>query len=259
VLGNWRFENFNESTKYWRYGFSGQIGNFMVRVDEMGLRFNFVADRGVANAPNRYRYQVVLPYSNAITTGAGGSAGLGSNPNVDYDRAQYAISYIWHKKAMEILVPDARPLNPEMPFGHRDFGGKWRFAMHDLGATTAGVPISNKWENKGQFIAWFKYYVRPLHTEFAEAFFHKRDQFCIPQISPCAADPGYPAQTYNSCLPTCDASVAGALPAGWPYRDEPLSTYGDEATTTPQPGLGQPNTDVPFTIPPATATNPPNQ
>ena len=259
VLGNWRFENFNESTKYWRYGFSGQIGNFMVRVDEMGLRFNFVADRGAANAPNRYRYQVVLPYSNAITTGAGGSAGLGSNPNVDYDRAQYAISYIWHKKAMEILVPDARPLNPEMPFGHRDFGGKWRFAMHDLGATTAGVPISNKWENKGQFIAWFKYYVRPLHTEFAEAFFHKRDQFCIPQISPCATDPGYPAQSYNSCLPTCDASVAGALPAGWPYRDEPLSTYGDEATTAPQPGLGQPNTDVPFTLPPGTATNPPDQ
>jgi hypothetical protein len=210
VLGNWRFTNFNETEKYWRYGFSGQIGNFMVRVDEMGLRFNFVADRGVAAAPNRYRYQVVLPYKNGVTTGAGGAAGLGSDANGDYDKAQFAVSYIWHKKAMELLVPDARPLNPEMPFGHRDFGGKWRFAMHDLGEDQTGAVVSNKWENKGQFIAWFKYYIRPLHTEFAEVFFHKREQFCIPNIDPCAADPGYPPQEYNSCLPSCE------LPAGWP-------------------------------------------
>ena len=74
-------------------------------------------------------------------TGAGGAAGLGSDSNPDFDRAQYAISYIWHKKAMELLVPDARPLNPEMPFGHRDFGGKWRFAMHDLGADSNGNAI----------------------------------------------------------------------------------------------------------------------
>ncbi len=100
-------------------------------------------------------------------------------------------------------MPDARPLNPEMPFGHRDFGGKWRFAMHDLGADQSGSVITNKWENKGQFISWFKYYVRPLHTEFAEVFLHQGEQFCIPQISTCSADPGYPAQVYTSTLPSC--------------------------------------------------------
>lgn len=203
VAFNWRFTEWGAANEYWRYGFSGQIGNFLVRVDEMGLRFNFVQDLGPARAPNRYRYQVILPYRNSITTGAGGSAGIGSDENPDFDRAQFAISYIWHKKAMEILVPDARPLNPEMPFGHRDFGGKWRFAMHDLGADRNGIPITNKWENKGQFIAWFKYYVRPLHTEFAEAFFHKREQFCIPNIEPCNPNPGYPSQEYGSCLPPC--------------------------------------------------------
>lgn len=203
---NWRFTQFDAANAYWRYGFSGQIGNYMSRVDELGLRFNFVTDLGAGahgGNGNRYRYQIVLPFENNVTSGAGGAAGLGSEPNPDFDRAQFAISFIWHKKAMELLTPDAGPLNPEMPFGHRDFGGKWRFAMHDLGEDQSGRAITNKWENKGQFIAWFKYYIRPLHTEFAEVFFHKREQFCIPEVDVCSSNPGYPAQTYNSANTTC--------------------------------------------------------
>lgn len=206
TLGNWRFTEWGAANAYWRYGFSGQIGNFMVRVDEMNLRFNFVSDLGAsANGGNgnRFRYQIVLPFKNGVTTGAGGAAGLGDDANVDFDKAHFCISFITHKKAMELLVPDARPLNPEMPFGHRDFGGKWRFAMHDLGADVNGVAINNKWENKGQFISWFKYYIRPLHYEFMEAYFHKREQFCIPNLDVCSADPGYPAQFYSSSLPIC--------------------------------------------------------
>ena len=240
VSGNWRFESFSENEKYWRYGFSGQIGNFMVRVDEMGLRFNFVRDLGASAGANRYRYEVVLPYVNGISSGGGGTAGLGSDANPAFDKALFAVSYIWHKKAMELLVPDARPLNPEMPYGHRDFGGKWRFAMHDLGADANGRAISNKWENKGQFIAWFKYYVRPLHTEFAEVFFHKREQFCIPQIVPCSPDPGYTPQVYNSALPVCP------VPGSWP-------------TLLGVPPAGPDAPDTPQTIPPLTPTNPPDQ
>jgi len=237
VLGNWRFTQFEESTKYWRYGFSGQIGNFMARVDEMGLRFNFVTDLGAGAAGgNRFRYQIVLPYKNGITTGAGGAAGLGSDANADFDRAHFRISYIWHKKAMELLVPDARPLNPEMPFGHRDFGGKWRFAMHDLGADQSGNVITNKWENKGQFISWFKYYVRPLHTEFAEVFFHLGEQFCIPQIGTCSTDPGYPAQVYTSTLPAC------------PLPNAYAALYGTGVPTGSQDGpVPQPPANPPAT------------
>lgn len=222
VLGNWRFEQFSEADKYWRYGFSGSLGNYMVRVDEMGLRFNYVADLGAgANGGNgnRYRYQIVLPFTNGVTTGAGGAAGIGSDVNPDFDRAQYAISFQWHKRAMEILVPDARPLNSEMPFGHRDFGGKWQFQMHDLGADSEGNPISNAWQNKGRFAAWFKYYVRPLHTEFARVYFHKREQFCIPQIDVCNPNPGYPTQDYNSALPNCPAPE-GLYGDGVPTGDE---------------------------------------
>lgn len=211
VAANWRFTEWNAANAYWRYGFSGQIGNYMARVDHMGLRFNFVQDLGAgANGGNgnRYRYQVVLPYVNGVTTGAGGSAGLGSSPNPAYQNAQFAISFQWHKKAMELLVPDAKPLNPEMPFGHRDFGGKWRWAMHDLGADSNGVAINNKWENKGQFAAWFKYYVRPLHYEFARVYFHKREMFCIPEIDVCSPNPGYPSQNYSSSLPYCPIPTA---------------------------------------------------
>ena len=223
---NWRFTEWSAANAFWRYGFSGQIGNYVTRADEFGLRFNFVQDRGAAAGNYRYRYQVVLPYKNGITTGAGGAAGIGSDENPDFDKAQYAISFIWHKKAMELMTLDARPINPEMPFGHRDFGGKWRFAMHDLGADSNGSPISNKWENKGQFIAWFKYYVRPLHTEFAEVFFHKREQFCIPNIDVCSPSPGYPTQSYSSVLPTCPlpAAYSGLYGTGVPTgtQDGPI-------------------------------------
>ena len=224
VLGNWRFEQFNESTKYWRYGFSGQIGNFMVRVDPMGMRFNYVTDLGPSAAPNRYQYQVVLPYVNSITTGAGGSAGLGSDDNPAFQQVHFAIGQIHHKEGMQLMVPDAKPLNPEMPFGHRDFGGKWQFVMDNLGADQNGVAISNKRRNKGQFLADFLYWIRPLHTEFLEAMLYKREQFCIPEINTCSPDPGYPVQEYGSALPPCP--IPGAF----------VATYGTGVPTGAQDG-----------------------
>ena len=234
VLGNWRFTQFDESTKYWRYGFTGQIGNFMARNDPMGMRFNYVTDLGASAAPNRYQYQMVLPYVNSITTGAGGSAGLGSDENPAYMAAQFRMSQIHHKEGMQLMVPDAKPLNPEMPFGHRDFAGKWEFQMHDLGADVNGVAIKNAWQNKGRFAAWFKYWIRPLHTEFMESYFHMGEQFCIPFITPCNPSPGYPAQQYGSALPGCP------VPTGF------VSQYGFETVPTgaqdgpiPQPPVAQ--------------------
>lgn len=240
VLGNWRFAEFDAANKYWRYGFSGQMGNYMVRVDEMGLRFNYVTDLGAgahSGNGNRYRYQIVLPYENGITTGAGGSAGIGSNVNTDFDRAHFAISYQWHKKAIEIMTPDASQINPETPYGHRDFGGKWQFQMHDLGADQSGAVIKNAWQNKGRFAAWFKYYVRPLHYEFARAYLHKREQFCIPEIDTCSADPGYPSQAYASTLPACPvpASFAGLYGTGVPTgsQDGPVPLPPTEVPASP--------------------------
>lgn len=203
ISGNWRFTQWDAANAYWRYGFSGQIGNYMVRTDPMGLRFNYVRDLGAGSAPNRYRYQIVLPYKNDVTSGAGGAPGLGSVENPDFDRAQFAISYIWHKKGMEALVSDATPINPQMPFSARNFAGKWQFVMDNLGSDSNGNVIENKRRNKGQFIADFKLAIRPLYTEFINVFFHKREPACIPNIDTCNSDPGYPTQSYGSANDSC--------------------------------------------------------
>lgn len=216
---NWRFTTWGEANKYWKYGFTGMIGDYLARVDLMGLRFNYVTDLGAgANGGNgnRYRYQLLLPYTNETTTGAGGAAGIGSIPNVDFQRAQYRISFQWHKKAMELWTSDAGQINEAMPFGmHKGFGGQWQWQMHDLGADANGVAISNAWQNKGRFAAWFKYYIRPLHTEFARVYFHKSEQFCIPELTTCNPSPGYPTQNYSSELdcPATEGSGTG-IPTG---------------------------------------------
>src|SRR5438552_14434407 len=46
LAANWRFTEFSAADTFWRYGYSGQIGNFMVRTDPMGLRFNYVGHSG---------------------------------------------------------------------------------------------------------------------------------------------------------------------------------------------------------------------
>lgn len=201
VQGNWRFEQWDAANKYWRYGFMGKLGNYMVRVDPMELRFNYVGPSGNATYP--YKFQVVLPFRNIISSGAGGSPGLKSEPNPDYQLAQYRMSFIWHRKAMEILVMDATSINPEMPFASRNFGGKWQFVMDNLGADINGCVIENKRRNKGQFIADFKQAARPLYTEFAEAIFHKGEPACIYTVDTCNSDPGYPTQDYNSANDPC--------------------------------------------------------
>lgn len=204
IAGNWRFTEWGAANSFWRYGFSGQIGNFLVRTDWASLRFVFVQDLGAGFAPNRYRYQLVLPYVNEATSGAGGDAGLGSNENDDFHNAHFEISFITHKKGISALVADATPINPEMPFSARDFGGKWQFVMDNLGADNTGCVIENKRRNKGQFIADFKLAIRPEYTEFINAYFHKREPMCIPYIDTCTTQTGYPTQDYNSCPSTCD-------------------------------------------------------
>ena len=212
VLGNWRFQNFDQTGKYWKYGFSGAISNYMVRDDEFGMRFNYVGDMGAAwngGNGNRYRYQWVEPYLNSITTGAGGSAGIGDDVNPAFEHALYRIIQIHHKKGMTLLVPDTTPINPEMPFIVPKLGGAWTFAMDNLGADVNGVAIDNSWGNKGRFQSRFEYMIEPGHYEFLESILCKAEKPVIPLINPAATDPGYPAQNYDSELPLCPQT-------GWP-------------------------------------------
>jgi len=203
LSGNWRFTQFSATDSYWKYGFTGQLGNFMVRTDPMELRFNFVLDRGAGVGVNRYRYQVVLPYVNEVTGGAGGDPGLGSVDNPDFQLAQFAFAFITHKQAITCLMFDSKPINPEMPFSSRNWAGRWQFVMDNLGADASGNVIENKRRNKGQFIADWLQAIRPSHPEFAVTFFCKREPLCVPEIGTCNASPGYPVQSYNSANDVC--------------------------------------------------------
>lgn len=198
VVSNWRFESWDIQSKYWTYGFTGQLGNYAIRTDPMGLRFNYV---GVV--AGNYRYQVVLPYKNIASSGAGSAPGLKSISNSDYDNAQFGFSYVWHPKVMEFLSAQAQPVNPEMPFASRNFGGKWQFVMNNLGADINGCVIENKRGNKGQFIGDFKQAAAPDHTEWGVLIFHKREPACVTEINTCNADPGYPTQSYSSANTAC--------------------------------------------------------
>ncbi len=205
LAANWRFTDFSAADKYWKYGFSGQLGNFLVRVDPFELRFNFVMDRGAGNAPNRYRYQVVLPYVNEPTgvLSAGTDPGLGSVDNPDYELAQYAFTFITHKLGIRALMFDSKPINPEMPFSSRNWAGRWQWVQNNLGAGADGCVIENKRGNKGQFIADFKQGIRPEHPEFIVCFLNKREPLCVPEINTCNPNPGYPVQDYSSCNDVC--------------------------------------------------------
>lgn len=197
----WRFQQWDSAHQYWRYGFSGQLGNYATRVDPMALRFNYVGQ--LING--LHRFQVVLPYRNVASSGASTpmNPGIKSEPNPDYETAQYELGFVWHKRALMALVADATPVNPEMPYSSRNFGGKWQFVMDNLGQDACGRVIENKRRNKGQFIADFKLAIRPQYTEFCEAWFYKREPACVVAVDTCASDPGYPTQSYDSCNSAC--------------------------------------------------------
>lgn len=207
VTGNWRFTEWDAASKYWRYGFGGQIGNFAVRVDPNNLRFNYV---GVV--AGLHRYQVVLPYVNVPSSGAGSAPGLKSISNPAFDNAQFEFSYIWHTRGIQCLVAEAQPVNPEMPFASRNFAGKWQWVMDNLGADQNGCVIENKRRNKGQFINDFKQAIAPNYTEFLVLIFNKREPSCIIEIATCNTSPGYPAQSYGSCNVACPDESSGTSP-----------------------------------------------
>lgn len=186
LLTHWRFMEFDSQAlkDYWSYGWSGQIGNYMVTTDFWPLRFNRVS----AN-----RFQVVYPYENEAAT-----AGIRDNTNDDYDNALYQFSFIRHRMALQILTFNASPVSPEMQFLVRDYAGRWRFVMDNLGADRNGCVIENKRRNKGQFIADFDLSVKPLNVEWLELIFHLRQPACLTVVPICGSDPGYPAQNYDA-------------------------------------------------------------
>lgn len=217
------FGDFNMAAKeYFKYGFRGWIGDFMIMVLHAPLRFNKVAAG---------RYQLVLPYKNVSAT-----EGIGDDWNQDYQNAKYQISQINHRKGITVrpFMPEA--LNPMMPFKVRDYGGKWTFATNDLGADCNGRPIDNSRGNKGKFLADFKLALKPSRPEWMEVFFHMVDSPCITIVEVCNTDPGYPAQSYDSENAECPRvqvfDVAAAANGHYKVAANTITCDGNTITQT---------------------------
>ncbi len=195
VSNAWRFTEWMAGHDYFKYGMGGQIGNYMTHIDPFTLRFN-----KNTNAPGgTTKLQLVLPYRNdAVAT-----AGLNDTVNEDYLNAQYQVSFIWHRFSWELLTQRMEQINPLMPFLVRDLSGKWQFAIDNLGSDCNGVAIPNYRRNKGFFYADWRLAGRPRYTEFLTAILHMREPQVIYEVAPCASDPGYPAQVYNSANDSC--------------------------------------------------------
>ena len=206
---DWRFQQFKDATAYYKYGWTGNVGNFGLRSDAFSLRFNIVSA-----AANQVVLQVVFPYTNIAAT-----EGIKEDVNADYDNTRVQADYIWHRKAMTSLVRDAKAINPEMPFAARDFAGKWQFVMDNLTCGTMNVAdavtgavktipiaVNNERRNKGKFITDFSGATKAEYPELAEVFISLREPACIVDIPPCADDPGYPEQNYDSANDACPTS-----------------------------------------------------
>jgi hypothetical protein len=198
----WRFQDWATGNAYWKYGFSGQLGNYTVSVDPFALRFNYKGASLDATYP--YRYQVVLPYTNtdagtAVYEGASFESGTGLRmiPNEDYDTAQFQFHYLHHRMAGSVYTAVAEQINPNMPFSPRSLAGQWKFANKELGC-------ENIRGNKGKFFADFELAWKPEHPEWEELIFAKREPACVPEVETCNDDPGYPTQTYNSACDLCE-------------------------------------------------------
>ena len=207
LTDHWRFTAFTDAAKYYKYGWTGSIGNFGLRADAYLMRFNVLSHN---LATGVVVLQIIYPYNNIAAT-----EGIKEDVNTDFDNARIQCDFIWHRKAMTSLVRDAKAINPEMPFAARDFAGKWQFVMDNLtcgtGTDANGVifpiPVDNSRRNKGKFITDFGGAIQAQYPELAEAFFSLREPACIVDLPVCASDPGYPAQSYTSANTPCPTAA----------------------------------------------------
>jgi hypothetical protein len=217
LTDHWRFNSFEDASKYYRYGWTGSVGNFGLRSDAYSLRFNQESYNAVTGV---LVLRVVFPYNNIAAT-----EGIKEDVNADYDNTCYQLDFIHHRQAMTSLVRDAKAINPEMPFAARDFAGRWQFVMDNLtcgfatvsditnpfNPVTRQIPIAvnNELRNKGKFVTSFGGAIRADYPELEEGFISLRGPACIVDIPECFTC-GYPYQHYESAnapCPTADVVI----------------------------------------------------
>lgn len=198
---SWRFDAFNAGAiEYYKYGWAGRVGNFMLKADLHPIRFQILQDGVTLNQ--------VFAYSNEAATN-----GIRGVVNDAYINAPIQATFIWHRRAMSQLVLDAAQVHPMMPFVPRSFGGKWQFVMDNLTCGTAvdanglviPIAVDNSRRNKGKFIADFKFSTKKRYPEFMEVILHLREPACIIPVPVCQDAPQYVTQDYSCEQCDCEA------------------------------------------------------
>ena len=225
---HWRFADFGTAAAdFYKYGWTGKVGNYGLRDDSYSLRFNIVSEDGAGGGV----LQVVFPYTNVAAT-----EGIKEDVNPDYDTAPVQLDFIHHRMAFNSLVRDTEAINPEMPFASRDFAGKWQAVLDNLtcGYTTVvdsvtsqtiqvPIAVNNERRNKLKFIADFSFATKAEYPELEEAIFTLREEACIVDVAPCAAAPYPYPQNYesgNEPCPTADETLTFT-----PVKNPTTNTY----------------------------------
>lgn len=193
----YRFDDFQEGAKLYKYGMHTAIGNYGISFDLNPARF-YHTGGGVLTR--------VWPYTNVAA-----DIGLKREWNTQYELAPIQLSYIWHPEAMKRATPSLEPL-PGMPFLTRDLGGSWnftggnrdRFFQKTDPATSEVCNVDNKKGNKGFFWADFRSGFKFEYPQWTRAILHLREPGCLANSVPCSTPPDYIEQDYSSCNPVCE-------------------------------------------------------
>lgn len=185
----YRFTDFNKGGDLYKFGVVKAAGNFMFALDPFPIRFQ----------RSGTTYFRVWPYINEATT-----SGIRPVMNPAYVNAAFQISNIIHPAGLNILTENPQPVHPDMPFLIRDFGGKWQFAMDNLGEDANGCVIENIARNKGLFWADFENAIKYDRPELIASILHLRSAPCAPDVSRCNASyPAYVEQDFDSANTPC--------------------------------------------------------
>lgn len=208
----YRFSDYVKGGALYKYGIVNAAGNYGMRIDDHQMRFQRHGNT----------LQRVFPYTNVDAT-----LGIKGIVNDAYVNAHYAIDFIWNREAMKALTLTPETINPMMPFAKRDFGGKWQFAMDNLGADANGCVIDNKRRNKGVFFADFVNAIKWMRPEWVVAILSLRQIACVQAYDSCQDDPGYVYQNYSSANDECpEQDLCFAITATGPFEVNAVECNG---------------------------------
>lgn len=197
IKSKWQFEDWGAAQEYWKYNWSGKLGNYAINTEVYQYRFNYVGQFGAVGTP--YRYVLVLPAENTSA-----DEGLKWDYNTAYQTACYRISFIHHRGGYRLLTYDAQQINPAMPFLNLDCAGQWKFVNRDIVLDDNGNPFDNSDGLNGRWQSHFKIALEPNNTELCEVIFHKGEPPQVLEIDTCQTCTGYTVQSFACYCPACE-------------------------------------------------------